>query len=106
MSVTFSTLSAAIALIWTKPSFLPKKFTNAPKSITFTTLPSYISPTSGSATILFISSLALSMDSLPCPNIEIKPLSSISIFVSELADISFITFPPDPITSRILSTEI
>ena len=46
------------------------------------------------------------MDSLPCPNIEIKPLSSISIFVSELADISFITFPPDPITSLILSTEI
>ena len=54
--------------------------------------------------MLSISAFAFSIDSLLVANIDINPVSSISILASELADISFITFPPWPITSLILST--
>ena len=42
MSVVFSVLAFCNSEIWTSPSLVPRKFTKAPKSTVFTTLPLYI----------------------------------------------------------------
>ena len=46
ISVVFSVRAFCNSDIWTNPSFVPRKFTNAPKSTVFTTFPVYIIPNS------------------------------------------------------------
>ena len=78
---------------------VPRKFTNAPKSTVFTTLPVYITPNSASATISLIFFKAASDASLSDAAI-LMPSSSISTLAPVVSHISLITFPPGPITSQ------
>jgi hypothetical protein len=82
------------------------KLTNAPNSTVFTTLPSIdlagfrffrdaFDPLDGS-----------SMDSALTADTLIVPSSSMSIFAPVVSQISRMTLPPVPITSRILSVGI
>ena len=93
----------SIWLTCTRPSRFPKKFTKAPKSTNFTTVPVYMLPTSGSATIEWIISYAFWIDAPSGEAILIVPSSLMSTLAPDVSTISRITLPPDPITSRILS---
>ena len=106
MSVVFSVLAFCNSEIWTSPSLVPRKFTKAPKSTVFTTLPLYITPNSASATISFIFFCAASEDSVSDAAILMVPSSSISTLAPVDSHISLIIFPPGPITSRIFSNFI
>ena len=85
---------------------MPRKRTKAPKSIILVIEPWYILPISGSATIPIIQFRAASPSSFFSDAILTTPSSVISILVCVVSTISRITFPPVPITSRILSTGI
>ncbi len=63
-------------------------------------------PTSGSETIELIKSKAILIASISLEATLIIPSSDISIFAPLVSTISRITFPPAPITSRILSCGI
>ena len=105
-SSTLPTRPLATREMWSRPSLPGVSFTKAPKSLMPTTSPSKTSPTSGSFTMPRIMSLAACMAVPETAPTWMVPSSWMSMEAPVSSWMPRTTLPPEPMTSRILSTGI